>query len=150
MQATLRVTMLKHDCTSLGGNSGSPLIRLSDGKVVGLHFAGVYGVENSAVGVGTLRAARRRERRSRSLVLEADGASGGAADGRHPRRGLLRRPRGYDPSFLAAASTAPWPGLPGGRRSGPGEPSDGDGEQPTSSATRTSASSTRSPRDDSR
>ena len=44
-----------HDCTSLGGNSGSPLFRLSDGKIVGLHFAGRYGVSNSAVGVTTLR-----------------------------------------------------------------------------------------------
>ena len=32
------VRVLGHDCTTLGGNSGSPVIRLSDRKVVGLHF----------------------------------------------------------------------------------------------------------------
>ena len=55
MQRLTGRTTLRHDCTTLGGNSGSPLIRLEDRKVVGLHFAGVYGVENSAVGAATLR-----------------------------------------------------------------------------------------------
>ncbi len=54
-QALSGETLLMHDCTSLGGNSGSPLISLESGKVVGLHFAGVFGVNNSAVGVDTLR-----------------------------------------------------------------------------------------------
>jgi endonuclease G len=55
MQALSGRTVLNHDCTSLGGNSGSPLVNLQTGKVVGLHFAGVYGLENSAVGVRTLQ-----------------------------------------------------------------------------------------------
>ena len=55
MQALGGRRALTHDCTSLGGNSGSPLISLADGTVVGLHFAGQYGVANSAVGVETLR-----------------------------------------------------------------------------------------------
>src|SRR3954452_8904252 len=50
-------TELTHDCTSLGGNSGSPLINLETGKVVGLHFSGEYGIANSAVGVASLKAA---------------------------------------------------------------------------------------------
>ncbi len=54
-QALSGETLLMHDCTSLGGNSGSPLISLESGKVVGLHFAGVFGVNNSAVGVDTLK-----------------------------------------------------------------------------------------------
>ena len=45
-----KVVVLRHDCTSLGWNSASPLIRLSDGAVVGLHYSGVYGVGNSAAG----------------------------------------------------------------------------------------------------
>jgi endonuclease G len=38
-----------HDCSTLGGNSGSVLIDLAQGRAVGLHFAGTYGRENFAV-----------------------------------------------------------------------------------------------------
>lgn len=38
-----------HDCSTLGGNSGSPLIDLESGEVVGLHFAGTYRKYNWAV-----------------------------------------------------------------------------------------------------
>ena len=48
--------VLSHDCTTLGGNSGSPLISLEKRAVIGLHFAGQYGVGNSAVRAGTLQA----------------------------------------------------------------------------------------------
>lgn len=48
--------VLSHDCTTLGGNSGSPLISLEKRAVVGLHFAGEYGVGNSAVRAATLQA----------------------------------------------------------------------------------------------
>ncbi|KAB2920650.1 MAG: trypsin-like peptidase domain-containing protein [Dechloromonas sp.] len=40
---------ITHDCSTLGGNSGSPVIDLSTGEAVGLHFAGSYLKENSAV-----------------------------------------------------------------------------------------------------
>ncbi|TGQ74634.1 MAG: hypothetical protein E5V49_17400 [Mesorhizobium sp.] len=38
-----------HDCTTLGGSSGSVVLSLETGKAVGLHFAGLYMVENYAV-----------------------------------------------------------------------------------------------------
>lgn len=38
-----------HDCSTLGGNSGSPVISLETGKVIGLHFAGTYMKYNWAV-----------------------------------------------------------------------------------------------------
>ncbi|AXT52843.1 serine protease [Aquimarina sp. BL5] len=38
-----------HDCSTLGGNSGSPVIDLQSGKVVGLHHAGTYRKYNWAV-----------------------------------------------------------------------------------------------------
>ncbi len=38
-----------HDCTTLGGNSGSAAIDLDTGKAVGLHFAGIYLQGNFAV-----------------------------------------------------------------------------------------------------
>lgn len=40
---------LEHNCATLGGNSGSPVIQLSTGKAVGLHFAGLYMQGNFAV-----------------------------------------------------------------------------------------------------
>jgi endonuclease G, mitochondrial len=38
-----------HDCATLGGNSGSPVIDLLTGEAVGLHFSGKYLQANSAV-----------------------------------------------------------------------------------------------------
>lgn len=40
---------LEHDCSTLGGNSGSAVVSLSTGKAVGLHFAGLYLQSNFAV-----------------------------------------------------------------------------------------------------
>jgi len=41
--------LLKHDCSTLGGNSGSAVIGLQRGEVVGLHFGGSYRISNFAV-----------------------------------------------------------------------------------------------------
>ncbi|RPI18636.1 MAG: serine protease [Ignavibacteriae bacterium] len=38
-----------HDCSTLGGNSGSPVIDVNTGKVLGLHFSGSYRKINYAV-----------------------------------------------------------------------------------------------------
>jgi hypothetical protein len=40
---------LTHDASTLGGNSGSPVLDLSTHRVVALHYSGQYGVENSSV-----------------------------------------------------------------------------------------------------
>ncbi|MGH3546809.1 MAG: trypsin-like serine peptidase [Pseudonocardiaceae bacterium] len=40
---------LQHDCSTLGGNSGSPVVDLETHQVIGLHFGGRYGVGNYAV-----------------------------------------------------------------------------------------------------
>jgi len=42
-------SVIKHDCSTLGGNSGSPVIDLTDHRVLGLHFGGRYGFGNFAV-----------------------------------------------------------------------------------------------------
>ena len=44
-----QVNALAHDCTTLGGNSGSSVIDVMSGSVVGLHFEGEYLVANYAV-----------------------------------------------------------------------------------------------------
>lgn len=46
----------KHDCTTLGGNSGSCVIDLETGRVVGLHFAGSFKIANYAVKTSSSRA----------------------------------------------------------------------------------------------
>ncbi|SMP20351.1 phospholipase D-like domain-containing protein [Flavobacterium hercynium] len=48
-------TTITHDCSTLGGNSGSPVIVLSTGEVAGLHFAGLYMKENFAVPASKIR-----------------------------------------------------------------------------------------------
>ena len=45
---------LEHDCSTLGGNSGSPVVDLETNKVIGLHFGGRYGVGNYAVPLWSL------------------------------------------------------------------------------------------------
>lgn len=43
-----------YDCTTLGGASGSPVLDLATGKVLALHFAGLYKVENYGVPASVL------------------------------------------------------------------------------------------------
>lgn len=44
--------LLMHDCSTLGGNSGSPIVDLATGDVLGLHFSGVFLRENRGVPIG--------------------------------------------------------------------------------------------------
>lgn len=132
MQGLSSRTTLRHDCTTLGGNSGSPLIRLEDRKVVGLHFAGVYGVENSAIGASSLRELIRASGRPIFGVLigSQDAATTEVSgDGVHTP-GQLKERVGYDPHFLGAAFAAPWPGLSGEALADLARPSDEIVEQP--------------------
>jgi endonuclease G len=107
-------TVLGHDCTTLGGNSGSPVISLDrGGKVVGLHFAGAFGEGNSAVRAATLR----------GLL---DGLAGDVHPGAVPPAATVPPPEpearrdpaafanrpGYDPDFLQVAPV-PLPLVPG-------------------------------------
>lgn len=41
--------IITHDCSTLGGNSGSVVLSLTSGKAVGLHFGGTFMVENYSV-----------------------------------------------------------------------------------------------------
>jgi Trypsin-like peptidase domain len=45
---------IQHDCSTLGGNSGSPVVDLETNQVIGLHFGGRYGVGNYAVALWQL------------------------------------------------------------------------------------------------
>ena len=47
--------VLGHDCSTLGGNSGSAVVDLETGHVIALHFGGQYMVGNSAVPLWKLK-----------------------------------------------------------------------------------------------
>jgi endonuclease G len=121
LQALSGETVLSHDCTSLGGNSGSPLLSLEQGKVVGLHFAGIYGKENSAVGVATLKALHSGVR---PLVAVAGAPPESLADGNHDAAHFQGR-KGFDTSYLHGGRIAtPWPVLSAAAAASLAQPSD--------------------------
>jgi endonuclease G len=41
--------VFEHDCTTLGGNSGSVVLDAASGEAIGLHYAGEFGIRNRAV-----------------------------------------------------------------------------------------------------
>ena len=45
-----------HDCSTLGGNSGSPIVSMNSALAVGLHRGGGFLWRNEAVGAGAIRA----------------------------------------------------------------------------------------------
>ena len=47
---------LFHDCSTLGGNSGSPVFAVATGRVVGIHRSGFFMYRNEAVDGGSLDA----------------------------------------------------------------------------------------------
>ena len=64
-------TYLTHDCSTLGGNSGSALIALTTGEAVGLHFAGTFQESNYAVPAPVIAATLAKARAPRVAVPEA-------------------------------------------------------------------------------
>jgi hypothetical protein len=81
-----------HDCTTLGGNSGSVVLDMKTGRALALHFAGQYMVENYAVPASTIagygktkpwqgagRGAATETVTPRPVVDQAAGAAAGAA-----------------------------------------------------------------------
>ena len=128
-QALAPGVALQHDCTSLGGNSGSPLIRLADGRVIGLHFSGLYGKFNSAVRASTLKELLDGARPVANLAGGL-GTPEAAGDGQHDPAQLADR-AGYDPDFLGGGDlAAPWPVLPATVEQDLARPSDEVASQP--------------------
>lgn len=127
MQSLTGATALQHDCTSLGGNSGSPLIDLNTGRIVGLHFSGSYGVGNTAVGVTTIKALLSGAFPTVSVQKPGSGGEG-PADGVHTADHFQGR-EGFDTRFLAAGAVeTPWPSLPSALTATLAAPSDDPSE----------------------
>jgi hypothetical protein len=70
--AGLTVATLAHDASTLGGSSGSCVVDVATGRVLGLHFAGDYLVANYAVSAHHLS---RDDRVRAAGVLFSSGAS---------------------------------------------------------------------------
>lgn len=47
--------IIKHDCSTLGGTGGAPLLDLASGKVIGVHVASIYLKEAMAAGSWKLK-----------------------------------------------------------------------------------------------
>lgn len=108
---TTRGAVLSYDCTSLGGNSGSPVISLEQKKAVGLHFSGTFQVANSAVGVITIKQLISNSLVTVGGISGAEGIEESVSDGTHTPADLANR-GGFDPDFLGEGFHTPWPELP--------------------------------------
>ncbi|MCA6115189.1 DNA/RNA non-specific endonuclease [Bradyrhizobium sp. WSM 1738] len=67
-----------HDCSTLGGNSGSAVFDLSTGQVLGLHFGGQYHQKNYAV--PSFELSRDTRIVDAGVKFFGDGARGGTGD----------------------------------------------------------------------
>ena len=112
-------SQLTHDCTSLGGASGGALISLEDKTIVGLHFAGLYGKENSAVGVGTLKKLLAGER----ILVAVPELPTEKRDAHHDEGHFAGR-LGFEADFLGNGVATPWPDIQGPPAAGLASPSD--------------------------
>lgn len=102
--------LLEHDCTTLGGNSGSVVFNLGTGKAAGLHFSGSYRVRNYAVTSAWIKS-RLRELGTRTISIPA--AAVAETEARVAAPDLDGR-EGYDPAFLGDSEefAVPLPELP--------------------------------------
>lgn len=88
---------LTHDCTTLGGNSGSVVVDLARGEAVGLHFAGTFLRANYAVASPALGTLLREARERPAPAIATAGAAAAKQDGATPSatpQGLVARADG--------------------------------------------------------
>lgn len=93
--------IMTHDCTTLGGNSGSVVFSLASGKAVGLHYAGSYLENNFAVTSETVREKLAQLNRTSTILLSQPTID------EAPTVGELSTRAGYDPGFLGQDVTLP-------------------------------------------
>ncbi|WP_181832672.1 DNA/RNA non-specific endonuclease [Bosea caraganae] len=126
-------TRLQHNCTTLGGNSGSVLVDLDSGLAVGLHFSGSFLATNYAVRADVVEDLLRRVRSGRTRRETANPVPPPAP----PVRSKAAAPQGASGSasltipLTITVSLGGQAGLepPARRWSGaPTEPDDGGGE----------------------
>jgi endonuclease G len=90
-----------HDCTTLGGNSGSVVFDLATGKAVGLHFAGRYRRANYAVKAATVEQYLKKLKVTVSVPSVVTPSPVAPGDEELPLSSYTDR-KGYDDKFLGA------------------------------------------------
>jgi endonuclease G len=100
-----------HDCSTLGGSSGSAIVDIDTGMVVGLHYGGFYGESNYAVSAGTLRDTLARVGGPATVVTGRPAPSTLAMQERVVHKSDMDGRAGYDPGFLGATSRVDFPVL---------------------------------------
>ncbi len=99
-----------HNCTTLGGNSGSAVIDIASGGAIGLHFGGLQGDRNHAVNARTIRDVAARH--SIQIPVAGIALPTAAGTGAESAETLAGR-SGYDPGFLGegVSNNVPLPHL---------------------------------------
>ncbi len=82
--------VLRHDCSTLGGNSGSVVLDASTGLAIGLHFGGRFELSNYAVRVEVVHQILNQVHRGNPPSAPVEEASAEDYSDR----------RGYDPDFI--------------------------------------------------
>jgi endonuclease G, mitochondrial len=93
-----------HDCTTLGGNSGSAAIDLETGYAVGLHFAGKFREANFAVTAETLK----KMLAGTKVFVTVPAPGPERPDGTH-EPGHFKGRTGYDERHLGNGTRVPLP-----------------------------------------
>lgn len=91
--ATPNAITLQHDCSTLGGSSGSAVVDATNGRALGLHFGGRFEVSNHAVRIETIKRVLASTSTSSTIAgisIEAPAAA--------PEDYVERS--GYDPEFI--------------------------------------------------
>lgn len=101
---------LEHDCSTLGGNSGSVVLDLKTGDALGLHYAGRSGKANYAVRAAVIHAILEGAAQPATLISQP--AEDEAPKPRVRSASELAGRAGYDPRFLGIE--VPVPQMTGG------------------------------------
>jgi endonuclease G len=107
-------TLLTHDCTTLGGSSGSLVLRLSTGEALGLHFSGSYVENNFAVTAGAIRKRLVAIESGTTIHVPDPGETADDLEVRRPQPTVeeLQNRKGYSANFLAMEVPLPAPTEP--------------------------------------
>jgi endonuclease G, mitochondrial len=100
-----------HDCSTLGGSSGSAIVDIETGAVLGMHYGGFYGESNYAIAASVLRDTLARVG-GPAIVTTGQPTSGPAVpQERVVHKADMAGRTGYDPAFLGPDSRADLPVL---------------------------------------
>jgi endonuclease G len=107
--ANPRMWHFEHDCSTLGGNSGSAVVQVETGAVVGLHFGGSFRHSNYAVRADVLKKFLPKTgikvAPSRTKPQPQPASAAAVMEKRRPVSAYADR-AGYDPAFLGRGRLA--------------------------------------------